>query len=423
MHKFFLAFILLSFNCFSQVDNARKTVEKLCSPEFHGRGYVNGGDSIAAAYLVQQYKEIGCKFYKKNPYQPFRFTVNTFPSTVSLTVDNQSIHPGDGFVVAPNCGTYHGTISCSEIGINQILSQDSLKYFISSLKAKGGKSGLVFKTYLAKGDTLKRMRSVLDSLNKKYLVVEVVDDKFTWSVEGEQANMPLLQVQKSALEMWPETVSVKLDVDAVLRTHTARNVIAYIPAKKKTKKTFVFSAHYDHLGQMGDSAYFPGGNDNASGTAMLLELARYFKKHRGNVNVVFMSFAGEEAGLYGSRYYVSHPLFPLTDIQFLFNLDIMGSGEDGVTIVNGSVFQKEFDLLTDINKTKNLLTQVKIRGKAANSDHYFFSEAGVPAFFMYTMGPNKHYHDVGDTYQNLSFNEFNDIYQLLIDFEELTMKK
>ena len=395
MHKFLLAFLLCSSFGFSQVDNGRKTVEKLCSPEFHGRGYVNGGDSIAAAYLAQQYKDIGCKFYHKNPFQSFKFTVNTFPSTVSLAINNQPVHPGDGFVVAPNCGTYHGTVNCFEVGLAQVLYKDSLRNFLSDLKAKGGKAGLVFKSYTAKGDTLKKLRSVLDSLNKKYLVVEVVDDKFTWSVEGEQANMPLVQVQKNALGSWPEIISAKLDVDALLRTHTARNVIAYIPAKKKTKKTFVFSAHYDHLGQMGDSAYFPGGNDNASGTAMLLELARYFKEHRSDVNVVFMSFAGEEAGLIGSRYYVSHPLFPLEDIQFLFNLDIMGSGEEGVTIVNGSVFQKEFDQLSEINKTQNLLTQVKIRGKAANSDHYFFSEAGVPAFFMYTMGPNKHYHDVG----------------------------
>jgi hypothetical protein len=62
---------------------------------------------------------------------------------------------------------------------------------------------------------------------------------------------------------------------------------------------------------------------------------------------------------------------------------------------------------------------VASRGAAANSDHYFFTQKGVPAFFMYTMGPNKHYHDVYDTYEELSFNKFNSIYQLLIDFEKV----
>ena len=64
-----------------------------------------------------------------------------------------------------------------------------------------------------------------------------------------------------------------------------------------------------------------------------------------------------------------------------------------------------------------------ILGAAANSDHYFFTQKGVPAFFMYTMGPNKHYHDVYDTYDELSFSKFNAIYQLLIDFEKVVSWK
>lgn len=427
MPRFLVFFMLLAYSSvFGQVEQAKKTVEKLCSPEFHGRGYVNGGDSIAAFYLAEQYKEIGCKFYKKRPFQAFQFQVNTFPSTVALQVNDLWVSSGNGFVVAPNCPTYHNKITCYTLGLDQILNGDSLQSYVSRIlnEYKGTNFGLAFKTYEVKGDTLKQLRKVMAALNDEFLVVELIDDKFTWSVEGEQAKHPLVQVQKSEVRIDGNSFTIQLDVEAKLVNHIARNVVAYIPAKKKTKKCFVFSAHYDHLGQMGDSAYFPGGNDNASGTAMLLELARYFKEHPSDVNVVFMSFAGEEAGLYGSRFYVDHPLSPLKNIQFLFNLDIMGSGEDGVTIVNGSVFQKEFDMLSDINKTQDFVTQVKIRGKAANSDHYYFSEAGVPAFFMYTMGPNKHYHDVGDTYENLSFNEFNDIFQLLVDFEELmTIKK
>ena len=131
-----------------------------------------------------------------------------------------------------------------------------------------------------------------------------------------------------------------------------------------------------------------------------------------------MSFAGEEAGLIGSHYYVEHPLFPLKNIRFLTNVDIMGSGEEGVTVVNATEFPEQFQQLQDINAKKNYLVKIASRGKAANSDHYFFTEAGVPAFFIYTMGPNKHYHDVYDTYAELSFSEFMDIYHLLLDFAE-----
>jgi Zn-dependent M28 family amino/carboxypeptidase len=167
---------------------------------------------------------------------------------------------------------------------------------------------------------------------------------------------------------------------------------------------------------MGAETYFPGANDNASGTAMLLSMANYFKENPADYNILFIAFAGEEAGLLGSKYFVEHPLIKLNSIAFLLNLDIMGSGEDGITVVNATLFDTEFKELQAINSEKNLLTQVKSRGPAANSDHYWFTQMGVPAFFIYTMGPNKNYHDVFDTQANLSFVEYEDITTLLVEF-------
>ena len=73
-------------------------------------------------------------------------------------------------------------------------------------------------------------------------------------------------------------------------------------------------------------------------------------------------------------------------------------------------------MLQKINNEKKLLKTIKKRGPAANSDHYWFTLKGVPAFFIYTMGTNKHYHDIYDKYKNLSFKEYRDITQLLIEF-------
>ncbi len=109
-------------------------------------------------------------------------------------------------------------------------------------------------------------------------------------------------------------------------------------------------------------------------------------------------------------------MFELSDIKFLLNLDIMGSGEDGITVVNATLFPKQYEALVAINDQEKLLKQIKKRGPAANSDHYFFTEKGVPAFFIYTMGDNKHYHDVEDTYEALTFNEYLDITRLIATF-------
>jgi hypothetical protein len=84
--------------------------------------------------------------------------------------------------------------------------------------------------------------------------------------------------------------------------------------------------------------------------------------------------------------------------------------------VNGESCRKEFDLLQNINKEKNYLPEVKIRGQAAISDHYMFSESGVPAIFIYSNGGQGYYHDVFDTAENLMLTRFEEVAALLIDF-------
>jgi Zn-dependent M28 family amino/carboxypeptidase len=151
---------------------------------------------------------------------------------------------------------------------------------------------------------------------------------------------------------------------------------------------------------------------------MLLSMANYFKQNPSDCNILFIAFAGEEAGLVGSEYFVNHPTMKLKKIDFLINLDIMGSGEEGITVVNATNYETEFARLQTINEENKFLVQIKKRGPTKNSDHYWFTTKNVPAFFIYTQGPNKNYHDIFDTYENLSFVEYQDITSLLVKFVE-----
>ena len=171
---------------------------------------------------------------------------------------------------------------------------------------------------------------------------------------------------------------------------------------------------------MGQNAMFKGANDNASGIAMMLNMVEYYsdEKNRGKYSIAFMAFAGEEAGLMGSFHYVNEPLFPLENIRFLINVDLMGTGEDGVTIVNGAIHEDAFNSMVSINETNQYLKRIKKRGKAANSDHYPFSEKGVPAFFLYTMGGITAYHDIYDLPETLPLTEFEDVFRLIRDFND-----
>jgi len=413
-----LGLLLIGYSSNAQIDEVRRITKTLCSPEFHGRGYVNNGDSIAADFLVAEFGKIGVGAYKKSPMLQFFEIegVNRFPGEMSVSQNGRDLEPGVHFMVDPSSGGTKKTLIPFIVSIETALDQELLGSEIARFVQDRRGNALFLDFGAAKGDTLKQLRGLGKALAVHYPVIEVMNSKFTWSVGREKLIHPLIYIQDSIAN---KHANFDVHIDAeLLDTYKTQNVIAHIPSKKKCAKTIVFTAHYDHLGRMGASTYFPGGNDNASGTAMLISMANYFKKNPSDFNILFIAFAGEEAGLVGSKYFTENPILKLKKIRFLINLDIMGSGEEGVTAVNATLFEDEFKLLNEINDEKQLLTRIKKRGPAANSDHYWFTEKGVPAFFIYTMGPNKNYHDVFDTYEALSFVEYDDITNLLVTFVE-----
>lgn len=413
MHKSCLIVFLAIYSfSFSQQIDFRKFTEELCSPQFHGRGYVNHGDSIASNYIAGAFKQVGLEPLSNSNdsfFQSFSFPVNTFPGDMAVKIDSMQLIPGIHFLIDPASAGYSGELILKFVSIADLYNQriDASKWPSSQ--------ALIARNLGFSGDTIPKVKQYLQKLANQIPIVEIVNSKLTWSVSSSKLNFPYLIIQDSVLGAIPEKITMNIEAE-FKSIHHARNVIGFLPGSKKNAKTIVFSAHYDHLGRMGREVYFPGANDNASGTAMLVYLANYFKRKPVKFNVVFIAFAGEEAGLLGSEFFVSNPLIQLQDIRFLINLDIMGSGEEGITAVNGTLFEKELLLLQNINKKQKALPVIKKRGPAANSDHYFFTEAGVPAFFIYTMGFNKNYHDIFDTYANLSFEAFEKIGKLLIAF-------
>jgi Zn-dependent M28 family amino/carboxypeptidase len=167
---------------------------------------------------------------------------------------------------------------------------------------------------------------------------------------------------------------------------------------------------------MGQDVIFPGANDNASGTAMVMDLARHYSESNPDYSIAFILFSGEEAGLYGSKFYTENPLFPLKKIKLLINLDMVGTGSGGISFVNGSKFPEFLKIVNQINDEKNYLTKVKSRGESCNSDHCFFYQKGVKAFFIYSMGKEyMHYHNIYDKANALPLTKYEEIFKLLID--------
>ena len=211
--------------------------------------------------------------------------------------------------------------------------------------------------------------------------------------------------------------TIELNIESkVLTKYINKNICAFIPGTTINDTVMVFSAHYDHLGGMGKATFFPGANDNASGVSVVLNLVKYYQKNPPKYKTVFIFFAGEEAGLLGSHYFVQSKVLDLSKIKFLINLDLLGTGDDGIMVVNGYTFEKQFKLLESINTEKNLVKEIKKRGKASNSDHYWFSEAGVPCFFIYTLGGTTSYHDIYDVANKLPLTDYVDVFKLITEF-------
>jgi Zn-dependent M28 family amino/carboxypeptidase len=131
-----------------------------------------------------------------------------------------------------------------------------------------------------------------------------------------------------------------------------------------------------------------------------------------------LAFGGEEIGLLGSKYFIEHPTFDLEKIKFYLNFDLAGTGDEGIQVVNGSVFRSQFNRMRELNAADDLLPDVKIRGAACNSDHCVFHEKNIPGFYIYTLGGIRAYHDIYDRAETLPFTEFEDYFELVVKFIE-----
>ena len=415
MTRFLILFFLIPLTLIGQDKETKEFTKTLCSAKLHGRGYVNNGDGVAADYIAKTFEKVGLLKTNNTYFQPFVFPVNSFPGTLSLKINGTELNEGVDYLVSPESIGGEFTYKPIYLKGEDLFDIKKIQSLINDNLAVLNERILLIRNVGYSKDSTIKIKQLIKRLNELVAVGEITDEKLIWSVSQKTSRFPSFLIQDSILTEKINLIELIIE-SKFIPNHEAKNVIGYLPAKKKTDKIIVFSAHYDHLGRMGSRIYFPGANDNASGVAMLVHLAKHFKENPSKYNIYFIAFAGEEAGLIGSKFMAKHPLFDLKKISFLLNLDIMGSGEEGITIVNGSVHKKAFKKMLRINKRINAVKNIKARGKTSNSDHYWFSEKGVPAFFIYTRGPNKHYHDIYDTYEELSFEAFENIANLLMKF-------
>ena len=417
----FLA-MAISFSSFGQdVAYARSMVDKLASPGFKGRGYAGGGAKKASEFIAGEFKKAGLIPLNNGSYfQNFSFSVNTFPGTVFVEIDGTVLQTAADYLIAATSPSVKGkfrivTANREQIAITQGLEQvtaSATDAFILLDNWPGTFETEEQKTAI--GKNLARLKNDT-TLHFKGLVVSSAD-KLTWTTLTYQSKRPVVLVNKKDFNPKnAKQINIKVEAKFVPEFVT-RNVVGMVKGKLVPDSMLVITAHFDHLGIMGKKVYFPGANDNASGTAMLLSMVKYYGSHPPKYTMVFIGFSGEEIGMLGSQAFVDNPLIDLRKIKFLTNFDMAGTGEEGIRVVNGTIYKKQYDTLVQLNEEFKLLPKVDIRGESCNSDHCRFYQKGVPSIFVYTQGGIQAYHDIYDRPETLPLTEFKDYFTLMQKF-------
>ena len=209
------------------------------------------------------------------------------------------------------------------------------------------------------------------------------------------------------------TLKIKMNVDIGEKKRTGHNVVGYIDNGAST--TVILGAHFDHLGygedgnsmlRTGEKLIHNGADDNASGTAALIELARILKTTKAkNNNYLFIAFSGEELGLYGSKYFTEHPTIDLATTNYMINMDMVGRLNDSTKTLAVGGYGTSPAWATVINAhDKKLPFAIKIDSSGTGpSDHTSFYRKDIPVLFFFT-GQHKDYHRPSDDAERINYD-------------------
>jgi Zn-dependent M28 family amino/carboxypeptidase len=182
----------------------------------------------------------------------------------------------------------------------------------------------------------------------------------------------------------------------------AHNIVAKVEGSDSELKdeVVIVGAHYDHEGKDNRGRVYGGADDNASGSAAVLELARAFQnlEQKPKRTILFILFTAEEKGLLGARYYVEHPLFPLEKTVALINLDMLGRNDvDQIAVVGKYQYPKLFHIVNEANKKSvNFELNFSVEAFIRNSDHFPFMRKNIPSVF-FNSGMHDQLHTPEDT--------------------------
>lgn len=386
--------------------------DTLASEYMAGRAYVDEGDKKAATFIRNELKESGVKLLGENGFQKLNFPINNIMDLkVSMLYLKKPLKLGEDYLV------FGSSPSANMVLENVKPLIFNTKKQIEEIKPKKLQDKvLLFNTKtLSYVDIIVFLRGLKkENVTPKLAVIQGYD-KIPYYTGRALMDFPILQLKGNIIDKKIKHLALEIKSEFI-SSYQSQNVWGIVEGTKYKDSCFVFIAHYDHLGKVGD-VHFPGANDNASGVAVLLDLAKYYAKNPAEHSVVFIFATGEEVGLLGSKFAAENPYVELDKIKFLFNLDMCGTGATGVAVINGLKEPEAGKLLQEINNENQWFIKVFLGEESCNSDHCHFVQKGVPAHFLFTYGCEyNEYHTIYDNGKDLPFTKHIDFCNLLKEF-------
>ena len=454
--------LLAASTAVQQADPARylNDIKSLASPEMEGRGAGTKGLTRSEHLIEQRYKGLGLRPAGVNGYsQPFNvvtgarlksdnhFIVQTAGSKNEIKIDQDFVpysFSASGEVGAPLIFAGYGA-TADEFHYDDYADLDVkdkivvvLRYEPSGFAEKSGNHGLTQHSQL--------ITKAINARNHGAKAVVVLNGKLGdgeedllsrfGSVSGpESVGIVMAQVKNSVAESWfqstgkslkeaqeqinstskpasfsfPDTLHLSLHIDIETTRATVNNVLAWLPGQ--TDEYVMIGAHYDHLGRGNFDSLAPsqigqvhaGADDNASGTAGVLELARLLARRGGKLkrSILFMNFAGEELGLLGSAAWVKDPTRPLAKAVAMINMDMIGRIKDDKVYIGGVGTGSSFKSVLELAQKDASFKIEYSAGGYSSSDHTSFVTKKIPVLFFFS-GLHSDYHKPSDTWEKIN---------------------
>ncbi len=425
MKRFFyltIVLLLLLQSCSPSVDKYKIMyqgyVKELSdSAKYYGRTDYMGGNVKAADFIAQEIKKLGLEVME----QDFTYPKNTMHGTLSFSVDGKEYAFCKEFVVKEFSSGKNATMDIYYLPDEYLTTKkDQFYSHLNSGEFQNSFVAFSFSKFSANfgGPGIELYRDNLVQLDKVGGIIFIYDSTPVSFVARANYTTPFPVVCVGP--QFPKNASkatINLE-NKFLDSYNGKNLITYIKGRENDfDDYYMFMAHYDHLGCIGEGNIFSGANDNSSGTAFLLTLMNYYKKHRPENSIVFLFLDAEEANLLGAYHYADNPLIPLDEIEFAFNLDMVGDNAPVLTTEVSSAAFEDYIQMQELNKRKKYFTEIKSRPLADNSDHYAFAVKGVPVMYFSIKGEvYPKYHTPEDTYENFRSDKFPDLFGLFTNY-------